>query len=121
MYLEQRCAASMYIFAPGVTNNRLGAKNTSRPMLLCVLRETLPRHTNVAWPRYSGAVQAFGQLRQMLSRLEDEAEREQEALRLRIDEETAELKATMTFSRASVVASVEQEVGLRPILMANKS
>lgn len=46
----------------------------------------------------------------MLSRLEDEAEREQEALRLRIDEETAELKATMTFSRASAVASVEQEV-----------
>lgn len=46
----------------------------------------------------------------MLSRLEDEAEREQEALRLRIDEETVELKATMTFSRASVVASVEQEV-----------
>lgn len=49
----------------------------------------------------------------MLSRLEDEAERQQQALRLRINEETAELKATMTFSRASVVASVEQEVGLR--------
>ena len=60
-----------------------------------------------------GAVgQAFGQLGQILSRLEDEAQREHEALRLRIDEETSELKATMTFSRASVVASVEQEVGL---------
>lgn len=60
-----------------------------------------------------GATQhAFGQLRQMLSRLEDEAEQEEEALRLRIDEETEELKATMTFSRASVVASVEQEVRL---------
>ncbi len=46
----------------------------------------------------------------MLSRLEDEAGREQEALQLRIDEETAELKATMAFSRASAVASV-QEVG----------
>eukprot|EP00903_Cladosiphon_okamuranus_P012227 g11467.t1 len=49
----------------------------------------------------------------MLSRMEVEAEHEQEALRLRIDEETAELRATMSFSRASVVASVEQERELR--------
>lgn len=46
----------------------------------------------------------------MFDRLEEEAECEQEALRLRVAAETAALKATMTFSRASAVASVEREV-----------
>lgn len=50
------------------------------------------------------------QLLQVLDRLEDEAEQEQEALRLRIDAERLEVKATMTFSRASAIKSVEQQV-----------
>ncbi|CAN0515661.1 unnamed protein product, partial [Ectocarpus sp. 12 AP-2014] len=52
------------------------------------------------------------QLLQVLDRLEDEAEREQEALRLRIDAERSEVKATMTFSRASAIKSVEQQMEL---------
>ncbi|CAM9415072.1 unnamed protein product [Ectocarpus sp. 6 AP-2014] len=52
------------------------------------------------------------QLLQVLGRLEDEAEREQEALRLRIDAERSEVKATMTFSRASAIKSVEQQMEL---------
>lgn len=46
----------------------------------------------------------------MLDRLEEEARREQDAIRRRIDAESAEVKATMAFSRASAVKSVEQEV-----------
>ncbi|CAM9718818.1 unnamed protein product, partial [Hapterophycus canaliculatus] len=49
----------------------------------------------------------------MLDRLEKEAQHKQEALRRRIDEESVEVKATMTFSRASAVKSVEQEIELR--------
>ncbi|CAM9462141.1 unnamed protein product [Ectocarpus sp. 13 AM-2016] len=52
------------------------------------------------------------QLLQVLDRLEDEAGREQEALRLRIDTERSEVKATMTFSRASAIKSVEQQMEL---------
>ncbi|CAM9144030.1 unnamed protein product [Pylaiella littoralis] len=57
-------------------------------------------------------MQVSRHLQRMFDRLEDEAECEQEALRLRVAAETAALKATMTFSRASAVASVEREMEL---------
>lgn len=52
----------------------------------------------------------------MLDRLEEGGERQKGVLQQRIDAERAELKATMSFSRAAAVASVEQEVR-RPVCM----
>lgn len=52
-------------------------------------------------------------LSQVLDRLEEGGERQKGVLQQRIDAERAELKATMSFSRAAAVASVEQEVELR--------
>ncbi|CAM9373009.1 unnamed protein product, partial [Scytosiphon promiscuus] len=63
--------------------------------------------------RGSKSMAASQQIRQMLDQLEEEARREQAALRRRIDEESAEVKATMAFSRALAVKSVEQEMEFR--------
>lgn len=50
------------------------------------------------------------QLSQVLDRLEEDEERQQETLQRRIEAEREELKVTMSFSRAAAVAAVEQEV-----------
>lgn len=78
------------------------------------VRSLMPRYPNC--PYFAcyyvllSLVKASMQLHQLLDRLEDQDKRQQETLRHRIDGERAALEATMSFSRAVAVASVEREV-----------